>query len=365
MGTIRARKSRAGRVVSYQATVRLRGLQRPLYASFERLTEAKRWIQQEEARIREGRHFKCNEAKRHTVSELIERFIEDTFPDRKSKQSPKQTLKWWKERIGHLPLDQTTTAVISEHWEMLRRTPSTRTGRLLSPRSQNCYLETLSAAFTRAVKRYHWMDSNPCSNIERQRVRNARERYLSTEELHALLRAVDTSSNNYLKPAVLLSLATGGRYSSVMTLKWSQVDFPNRQVTFLDTKSGADVCVAVSETAWEALMEHARLRRLDTDYVFPSRKPRRLKGAAKNEKPFEDLTSAFERALSKAGIENFSWHGLRHQCASLLISAGASLAAVGRHLGHRTPQMSYRYSKLMKDHAREIVDRLDPMLKYA
>ncbi len=35
-------------------------------ATFERVTEAERWIQQTETAIREGRHFKTSEAKRHT-----------------------------------------------------------------------------------------------------------------------------------------------------------------------------------------------------------------------------------------------------------------------------------------------------------
>ena len=61
MATIRERKKADGSV-SYQAQVRLKGFA-PQNASFDRKTDAKRWIQATEAAIREGRHFKTTEAK--------------------------------------------------------------------------------------------------------------------------------------------------------------------------------------------------------------------------------------------------------------------------------------------------------------
>jgi len=47
----------------YRARVRIKGFP-PQSAAFERLTDARRWAQQTEAAIREGRHFKTSEAKK-------------------------------------------------------------------------------------------------------------------------------------------------------------------------------------------------------------------------------------------------------------------------------------------------------------
>ncbi len=53
----------------YRVKIRQRG--HPAQsATFDRLTGARRWAQQTEAAIREGRHFKTTEAKRHTLTEL-------------------------------------------------------------------------------------------------------------------------------------------------------------------------------------------------------------------------------------------------------------------------------------------------------
>ena len=62
--------------------------------TFKRKTDAQRWIQDTESAIRDGRYFKKSESRRHTVEELIDRFIEVELP-----QKPKM----FKEYRGNLP----------------------------------------------------------------------------------------------------------------------------------------------------------------------------------------------------------------------------------------------------------------------
>jgi len=73
MGTIREYDKGDGSI-TYHAEVRLRGYpdQR---ASFRTKSLAKKWIQDTESAIRDGRHFRTAEAKKHTVKDLIEKFI--------------------------------------------------------------------------------------------------------------------------------------------------------------------------------------------------------------------------------------------------------------------------------------------------
>ena len=46
-------------------------------ATLRRKTDAKRWAEQTQAAIREGRYFKTIEARRHTFEEMVERYIAD------------------------------------------------------------------------------------------------------------------------------------------------------------------------------------------------------------------------------------------------------------------------------------------------
>jgi len=71
MAAIEKRTSSDG-VTSYRAKIRIKGF--PMQtATFERKADAKKWAQSTEAAIKEGRHFKTAEAKRHTLAELMSR----------------------------------------------------------------------------------------------------------------------------------------------------------------------------------------------------------------------------------------------------------------------------------------------------
>jgi len=63
----------------YRVQVRLRGAA-PQSATFERKTDARRWGQQIEAAIREGRYFKSVHSRRRTVAELVDRSLEEVNP---------------------------------------------------------------------------------------------------------------------------------------------------------------------------------------------------------------------------------------------------------------------------------------------
>ena len=78
MASIQKRQNSDG-TTSYFVRVRLKGY--PIQtATFERKADARRWAAQTETAIREGRHFKTTEAKRHTVAEMIDRYCDDVLP---------------------------------------------------------------------------------------------------------------------------------------------------------------------------------------------------------------------------------------------------------------------------------------------
>jgi hypothetical protein len=99
MATIEERQKDGKKV--YRVKIRRKGYATQS-ATFTRLTDARKWAQITEAAIDEGRHFKTTEAKRHTLAELIDRYIRDVLP-RKSRSSiymQTQQLGWWKEQLG-------------------------------------------------------------------------------------------------------------------------------------------------------------------------------------------------------------------------------------------------------------------------
>ena len=94
MATITERTALDG-AKSFKAEVRLKGYPAQR-ATFKRKTDAKKWVQDTESAIREGRHFKTLEAKKHTFADLADRYIKDVLPGKpKQEVIQKMQMEWW------------------------------------------------------------------------------------------------------------------------------------------------------------------------------------------------------------------------------------------------------------------------------
>lgn len=72
------------------------------------------------------------------------------------------------------------------------------------------------------------------------------------------------------------------------------------------------------------------------------------------------------QALADLEIDDLRIHDLRHTAASLAISAGASIKAVQRMLGHATAQITLdRYAGLYEEDLEHLAERLDGRFREA
>src|SRR5215510_11805715 len=75
--------------------------------------------------------------------------------------------------------------------------------------------------------------------------------------------------------------------------------------------------------------------------------------------PYKSFRSAFETAVQKAGVADFTFHDLRHTFASRLVMAGVDLPTVKELLGHKDISMTLRYTHLSTDHKQHAVRLLE------
>jgi len=333
---------------SYTAKIRLKGYQ-PVFQTFTRKTDAVRWASQTEAAIIEGRFFKTVESQKHTLSDLIQRYIRDVLP-RKAKVYVEYAsqLKWWEEQIGDVRLSDLSTSLISEKRDLLSRTITNRKKKM-SPARVNRYMAALSTALNTSIREWEWMEDNPMRKISKLKEPRGRVRYLNIEEKERLLVACK-SVNNHLYLAVVLALSTGARQQEIWDLRWSNVNFETRFITFTETKNDEFRSVPLVELGRELLLEHYRLRREDSDIVFPSKK---------NPAVSYDFRNPWKKALVIAEVEDFRWHDLRHSCASYLAMNGVPMRTIAEILGHKTLSMVQRYTHLNAEHLTESISDID------
>lgn len=341
MASIRERKNKDGTTV-YRVEIRRKG-HPPQRATFERKTDARNWTSDIESAIRQGRHFKSTEAKKHTLADLIDRYIKNILPT-KPKQIPNQKhqLEWWRDQIGAHTLADVTAAMITECRD--------KSLKERGPATTNRYLSALSHVFTIAVTEWEWFEDSPMRKVRKPKEPRGRVRYLSDYERERLLKACRESDNKYLYLVVVLAISTGMRKGEIMGLTWDDVDLPQQRITLYDTKNGEIRAVAVVGKALELLKDHAKVKRIDTPLLFP--------GKVKRSVPIV-LRAPWLEALAEAKIEDFRFHDLRHSCASYLAMNGASLAEIAEVLGHKTLSMVKRYTHLSESHTKGVVARMN------
>ena len=335
---------------AYRVKVRIKGFPAQT-ATFERVTDAKKWAQNTESAIRENRHFKTSEAKRRTLAEMLERYSRDVLPTKpKSARDQQRQLDWWKSEIGSYALADVTPALIAEYRDKLAKGITVRTKKPRNPATVNRYMAALSVAFTTAVKEWGWVDDSPMRKVSKGKESRGRVRFLSDDERVRLLKACKESPHASLYPVVVLALSTGMRAGEIMGLTWDVVDLNRGRAILHETKNGERRAVAITGHALEQIKELAKVRRIDSNLLFPSKE-------STPQKPQKgmDLRAPWLAALKSAGIDDFKFHDLRHSAASYLAMNGASLAEIAEVLGHKTLQMVKRYAHLSEGHTARVV----------
>jgi len=336
MANIEKRTNGSGET-SYRVKIRLKGYPTQT-ATFKRLTDANKWVQDTESSIRDGRHFKTAEAKKHTFIDLVTRYYSEILPhySEKEQKERKSKLEWWAKNIGHCLLGDITPTAISEHKNKMTQSSAT----------VDKYIKNLSHAFTVAVNEWGWLEENPVKKVKSPKLPRGRVRFLSDDERQRLLTACQASSNKLLYLCVIVALSSGMRQGELMGLQWPDVNLKEKYIILHKTKNEERRRVPLSGLALSLLQEHAKVRRLDTDLLFP--------GKVHADQPI-DLRKPFETALKLAGISDFNWHDLRHCTASYLAMNGASLAEIAEVLGHKTLSMVKRYAHLSDGHVSNVV----------
>ena len=368
MARIKTRTAKDG-TPRYTVEVRLKGYP-PETATFKRKTDVTQWIQSTESALREGRHFKTTVSKKHTLADVIDRYLKDVA-NKKFKPNELRVrlpiLAWWKSQIGYCTLADLSDTDFSECRDTLRDFGGTKCEPLAADTIHRYFL-TLSNVLNICAVEWKWIAKSPLkdSGIEMPTKPDGIVRYLDDDELSRLSIACKDSRNKQLHAAVMLAVSTGMRRSEISYLYWRKptnppefgawgvVNLADKCIILETTKNGKPRRVSLAGVALQELIKLSKIRRIDTDLVFHS--------PSKPDQPI-DFTASWTTARRKADIKNFRWHDLRHTTASYIAMDGGSLLDIAAVTGHKSLDMVQRYAHLSESHVSKVVESMNKRIK--
>jgi integrase len=313
---------------------------------------AERWGATVEAEMIEGRH--------RTLGDAIDRYLENEVPKLRNGRMHRQTLPWWRERLGHVKLADVTPALLVEYRDKLSREPFMRAKPdaphsglpagerpqqyLRKPNTVNNYLRPLSRMLNLAKREWHWLTVSPMEGVSKLSAGQGRIRYLTEDERSRLL--AETAKDPQLHVLVVLALATAARAGELLKLTWADVELNEGRALLRHTKNGEERTVWLHGEALRLLIEQ-KTRGIHPERVFFTEGAKRY-----------DYREPFAEARQRAGVENFRFHDLRHSAATYLAREGATeqqLKAIG---GWKSGVVS-RYVHLAAEDARAVLERMN------
>ena len=300
-------------------------------------TLAENVLRKRKVEVAEGKHLDIRRQQKIKFEDFADEYVELYLkPNRKDwEKSEIFNIRRLKKFFAGRYLYEVTPLLV-EKFKIERR-------KEVGPATTNRSLSCLRAMINKAIQWDKFYDKSPFQRgVTLFKENNARLRYLEKEEIAKLLQ----NCRGKLKPIVVLALNTGMRRGEILGLKWRDIDFRRGIIYLYNTKNHEKRELPMNEATKTALIR-AR-KHPESAYIFCG-----VEG-----KPFKNVRKSYWTALKKSGILNFRFHDLRHTFASHLVMSGVDLNTVRELMGHKSLDMTLRYSHLSPDHKKRAVDIL-------
>lgn len=293
------------------------------------------------------RQSRLGEKQDRTWDEAVIRYLNEKAHKR-TLEHDKAMLRWASPYLKGKLLSGITSDIIELLIEK-RRTGSRKES--VSNATINRHMDAIKRVMNCAKDAWGWIDTVP--NFRTLPEPEGRLRWLTAEEATRLLGELPS----HLRDMAEFTLAVGLRENNVLGLEWSQVDL-TRKVAWihpdqLKGKAGHSRRLSIPLTDEAVSIIRRQIGKHKTFIFTYAGNP--IAKASSN---------AWYRAMQKAGIEGFTWHGLRHTWASWHVMNGTPLEVLQKLGGWATFDMVLKYAHLSPGHVAQYAINAKPVSIY-
>ncbi|WP_052058027.1 tyrosine-type recombinase/integrase [Helicobacter jaachi] len=218
-----------------------------------------------------------------------------------------------------------------------------------SNKTINKLIDRLNNLIEWAKNEYDLVFRNPTQAVKRLKVDNARERFMSKDEVSAVLKEAQKIDNE-MYAFFALAFCTGGRLNTLRNIKLEHIDFESGTIALQDFKNNSKYSGFLDTQARKALEVYQK-RAQNEIFTTPERTFRRRAQRLLNTL-FNQHTAPNDRK-NKVVI-----HSTRHTFASHLAIAGTPIHIIQKLLNHKDIKMTMRYAHLLPQSGAEYVAKL-------
>lgn len=350
MATIQKLQDENGKNTRYRVYISRKGFKK-ITRTFRKKGDAEKFGLEMESNIDSRRAFSNDVLRNQTFSWLADAMARDA----PFSSTDKKRIEWWKAFFGETLLIDIDAPRIRDGLRVLKNTkwsrskdPKKGVWKTYSPATVKHYKEALARVFNFGIHE-HDLPDNPTNKCKLATVNNARTRFLSDDELKALLVECKRDDWDKLYLLVVMAITTGARRGNLLRLRWEDINFQQKRAYVLhETNKIKNKESIVLPLTADVIKELIKFRDKE-GLVFPS--------ATKINKPFE-FEKHWAAVRERAGLENFRFHDLRHTCASYMAMNGATLLQIAEVLGHKQISVTQRYAHLCVDHKHDLIDEV-------
>ena len=263
-----------------------------------------------------------------TLGDAAERTYRMRWKDSRSEKTALVNMRRNLDYFGDKrPLTDITTEVIDDYILHLK-------DKRLSGATINRVLMNLSRIL-RTAREYGKMEHQPI--IHRQPEGEHRLRWLTDDEVGAMIGAAQDFGYLNLRDAIIVSVDTGIRRGELQRM--TQRDITKQGLGVWESKNMVGRVIPLTKRA------RGILEMRDGDPLFPQN---------------DFIRSAWDRVKHHVGVgDDVVWHTLRHTFASRLVQKNVPIQVVQKLMGHKTIQITMRYAKIHDNNLVSAISALD------